>query len=678
MESEIVNITKIKDGYFLGDEATAANLDVIFQFKITHMINAAGPQILNAWENIGTKYLTLNWTESPNQNLFDPKDEIANRIVGFIDDSFKTGEGFLVHSVRGQNRACLVVIIYFIRKYRWTLKKSMEFLSSKKNDIDVPPFFINQLSSFETRLTKGGQGPKSSNWNDVGTGQLNDIDNEEVLIRNTYLNGIVTPSIDDLLIFKNGQMKRYTGRKIVWSDQTEKRSLILVSSKKDLLLQNPKEMKPILSHKKMKPAKSSIKGSNQVPITNSNNKSRYYGDYAIPEEMSIANDQNTSFVQRVNKFSANFGSSQNSIDNTIVATNNFMQNQNQVLPSNFQVNESDQGKLNQKKDVGQQERLSNSVKAPPNHSFLRDNSIKRDKYSTLSHTSKQQNSGTTNYYDYYTNNIKTVTKPEDQKKNTINKQDSSKSYSTPNIGMQRPSTADNSSANILMNNNYGIDFKENLSNNNSSNKIIISPQVQNIVNTNIYIQQDDVRKIIGNFGFSSQQPSSNYGNTTQGNQTSINQSTTSTTGKGTEIQRNLNNDYFNSSNAPNNFMINQMIPKNDPTNQNYRIGYKSGSGSSNNMINLEQYNNYSINQKPELNVKKTSNLKPGKNFLAGQNAGSQSGGNLLMDSSLKKNYMINRQQYSAGPVKLQTNDYFKKPMTPDTSSIAQPNKYVIL
>ena len=65
--SEVVNITKIKDGYFLGDEATAVNLDVIIQFKITHMINAAGCQIINPWESIGIKYLTLNWSESPNQ-----------------------------------------------------------------------------------------------------------------------------------------------------------------------------------------------------------------------------------------------------------------------------------------------------------------------------------------------------------------------------------------------------------------------------------------------------------------------------------------------------------------------------------------------------------------------------------------------------------------------------------
>jgi hypothetical protein len=67
MDCDVVNLTKIKDGFFLGDEATASNLDIIIQFKITHMINSAGQQIMNAWESIGIKYLTLNWSEVPSQ-----------------------------------------------------------------------------------------------------------------------------------------------------------------------------------------------------------------------------------------------------------------------------------------------------------------------------------------------------------------------------------------------------------------------------------------------------------------------------------------------------------------------------------------------------------------------------------------------------------------------------------
>ena len=45
MTTEILNISKIKEGFYIGDRISAISLDVIIQFKITHMINATGNQI---------------------------------------------------------------------------------------------------------------------------------------------------------------------------------------------------------------------------------------------------------------------------------------------------------------------------------------------------------------------------------------------------------------------------------------------------------------------------------------------------------------------------------------------------------------------------------------------------------------------------------------------------------
>ena len=125
--TEVLNISKIKEGFYIGDKIAAISIEVVVQFKLTHMINASGNQVINQWENIGMKYLTLNWEETPSQTLFDQKDEIADKILFFIDDSFKNGEGILAHSFKGQNRVCIVVLIYLMKKYKWSLKKSMEY-----------------------------------------------------------------------------------------------------------------------------------------------------------------------------------------------------------------------------------------------------------------------------------------------------------------------------------------------------------------------------------------------------------------------------------------------------------------------------------------------------------------------------------------------------------------------
>ena len=69
--TEVLNIIKVKEGFYVGDQIAGTNLEVVLQFKLTHMINAAGNEVKNAWESIGIKYLTLNWAESVNQNLFD-------------------------------------------------------------------------------------------------------------------------------------------------------------------------------------------------------------------------------------------------------------------------------------------------------------------------------------------------------------------------------------------------------------------------------------------------------------------------------------------------------------------------------------------------------------------------------------------------------------------------------
>jgi hypothetical protein len=74
-QMEVVNITKIRDGFFIGDGVTASNLEVILTFKITHIINTSPTQVMNTYENIGVKYLSINWSENNNQVIKGIKKE---------------------------------------------------------------------------------------------------------------------------------------------------------------------------------------------------------------------------------------------------------------------------------------------------------------------------------------------------------------------------------------------------------------------------------------------------------------------------------------------------------------------------------------------------------------------------------------------------------------------------
>ena len=264
MMTEILNISKIKEGFYIGDKISAISLDVIIQFKITHMINATGNQIMNQWESIGIAYLTLNWSETPKQILFDSKDEIANRIVEFIDGSLiGKGEGILAHSFKGQDRVCIVVLIYLMKKYKWSLNKSMQYLKSKKQDVDIPSFFFEQLKNFENRLKQRGELTRDIPW------EFEDLpDPEEKLLRNTYLNGVK-------IEIKNNNLnpnRKNNLRRIMWADTNpyQKSPLELNDSTNDLFYQ--KDLRPITVHQSIRPKKGCIKGMNKNIVNIGMNK----------------------------------------------------------------------------------------------------------------------------------------------------------------------------------------------------------------------------------------------------------------------------------------------------------------------------------------------------------------------------------------------------------------------
>ena len=309
--TEVINISKIKDGFFIGDKLAAISIDVVIQFKITHFINATGTQIMNQWESLGINYLTLNWSENERQILFDGKDIIADKIVEFIDNSFIEGEGLLAHSFKGQNRVCLVVLIYLMKKYKWSLNKSLDYLKSKKNDVDIVPYFYAQLVKFEERLRKRGELNSDIPW--PSTFLLKDKD--EKLICNTYMNGL--PSEKDNLKNENFCNNNEIIRHIIWNDENpvQKGPLEIVDREHDLFLE--KDIKPVTSHQRIRPTKKCIKNSG-----NNDKENRYnVYDNNLNLDKSKSGLMNNNYIGNNNINNYNFSDNRNN-NNTNEENNN--------------------------------------------------------------------------------------------------------------------------------------------------------------------------------------------------------------------------------------------------------------------------------------------------------------------------------------------------------------------
>ena len=74
-----------------------------------------------------------------------------------------------------------------MRKYNWSMIKTLEFLNSRRPDLEIRVTFIRQLGEYEQRLSARDFGPMTVGWNEVCP-KNSHLESEELLLRNTFLN----------------------------------------------------------------------------------------------------------------------------------------------------------------------------------------------------------------------------------------------------------------------------------------------------------------------------------------------------------------------------------------------------------------------------------------------------------------------------------------------------------
>lgn len=57
----------------------------------------------------------------------------------------EAGESCLIHSMYGKSRACAVLTAYLMKKYSWSLNKSLEFINSKKEGLEIRNNYLIQM-----------------------------------------------------------------------------------------------------------------------------------------------------------------------------------------------------------------------------------------------------------------------------------------------------------------------------------------------------------------------------------------------------------------------------------------------------------------------------------------------------------------------------------------------------
>ncbi len=91
------------------------------------------------------------------------------------------------------------------------------------------PSFLAQLQQYEGRLIAKGIGPKTKRWNELADSNVPDLENDELILRNTYMNSQQGPLVD-LSLPAGSQPKQ---DQVVWKDLVENQPNALCEENKD-------------------------------------------------------------------------------------------------------------------------------------------------------------------------------------------------------------------------------------------------------------------------------------------------------------------------------------------------------------------------------------------------------------------------------------------------------------
>jgi dual specificity phosphatase 12 len=138
--------TKIVDNLWLGAISSSCNKEALHQYGIEMVISAV----------LGGKAqypFDFNYERS---KLRDTEDENIikefERLLPIIHTEIINKRGVLVHCYYGRSRSASIVAAYLIFYHHMTTDEALDFIRSKRSQIDPNPGYIQQLRQFEEQV----------------------------------------------------------------------------------------------------------------------------------------------------------------------------------------------------------------------------------------------------------------------------------------------------------------------------------------------------------------------------------------------------------------------------------------------------------------------------------------------------------------------------------------------
>lgn len=137
----ILDPTHIVDGVYLGNAYNASNTNTINKYNIKSIVNVTC-EIPNYYENAGIEYYNIEILDN-NENNFT-KYQFDN-VMNFMENAKCN---ILVHCYMGSSRSATIIVLYLMRKYKYSLEDAIEFVRNKRDIVNINKNFVQNLEHF--------------------------------------------------------------------------------------------------------------------------------------------------------------------------------------------------------------------------------------------------------------------------------------------------------------------------------------------------------------------------------------------------------------------------------------------------------------------------------------------------------------------------------------------------
>ena len=187
--SESFGGIKIKDGLFWGDHTAAEDEEFLEINKITYLINCNSKDSTQKAQKIPKPFeKDLKWPKNDSSRISSIFPKILPEIEKLLSLTEKKHESLLIFCNSGENRSFSIIVCFLMKRYNWSLYKAIQFIDNKKPKIEIKKSFYMNL--IETARIFEENRVLSKNWTKCDFLSEMEFREEEVIMRNTFLNSI--------------------------------------------------------------------------------------------------------------------------------------------------------------------------------------------------------------------------------------------------------------------------------------------------------------------------------------------------------------------------------------------------------------------------------------------------------------------------------------------------------